>query len=400
MVDIPIEVQLRPFILLLLILSIVNMVILFNKTNENIGNKREVRAFRGMLLSFMLYALIDLRLVMGDSFYRTFPKFFILFTTSLGMMAMTLSCFFWFLHVYYGHNVLTKHRTKRQIIIDGLILHIPLFICLILLFTPLNRFLFEFRDFKLISKPTVLFILSMDYIYLIAATIISLRQWKRASTKTDKKKYAMQVVFIIFFTISGGIIGMMMDLPAIEVCMLPVVLKLFVELQDSQIYTDALTKLNNRRRITEFINEELINCSIQEPLSVIMVDMDFFKSINDTLGHDEGDKALIVLSKALKKVVAPQNALAGRWGGDEFVIAGKAPGLIDGFKEALTGELSNISDLGYDLYFSIGTFKCTSNDLTYEEVLAKADEALYTKKNKRTMTASEYVKKLLESKEG
>ena len=101
MVDIPIEVQLRPFILLLLILSIVNMVILFNKTNENIGNKREVRAFRGMLLSFMMYALIDLRLVMGDSFYRTFPKFFILFTTSLGMMAMTLSCFFWFLHVYY-----------------------------------------------------------------------------------------------------------------------------------------------------------------------------------------------------------------------------------------------------------------------------------------------------------
>ncbi len=400
MVDIPIEVQLRPFILLLLILSIVNMVILFNKTNENIGNKREVRAFRGMLLSFMLYALIDLRLVMGDSFYRTFPKFFILFTTSLGMMAMTLSCFFWFLHVYYGHNVLIKQRTKKQIIIDSLILHIPVFICLILLLTPLNRFLFEFRDFKLISKPTVLFILSMDYIYLIAATIISLRQWKRASTKTDKKKYAMQIVFIIFFTISGGIIGMMMDLPAIEVCMLPVVLKLFVELQDSQIYTDALTKLNNRRRITEFINEELINCSIQEPLSVIMLDMDFFKSINDTLGHDEGDKALIVLSKALKKVVAPQNALAGRWGGDEFVIAGKAPGLIDGFKEALTGELSNISDLGYDLYFSIGTFECTSNDLTYEEVLAKADEALYTKKNKRTMTASEYVKKLLESKEG
>ena len=400
MVDIPIEVQLRPFILLLLILSIVNMVILFNKTNENIGNKREVRAFRGMLLSFMLYALIDLRLVMGDSFYRTFPKFFILFTTSLGMMAMTLSCFFWFLHVYYGHNVLIKQRTKKQIMIDSLILHIPFFICLILLLTPLNRFLFEFRDFKLISKPTVLFILSMDYIYLIAATIISLRQWKRASTKTDKKKYAMQIVFIIFFTISGGIIGMMMDLPAIEVCMLPVVLKLFVELQDSQIYTDALTKLNNRRRITEFINEELINCSIQEPLSVIMVDMDFFKSINDTLGHDEGDKALIVLSKALKKVVAPQNALAGRWGGDEFVIAGKAPGLIDGFKEALTGELSNISDLGYDLYFSIGIFKCTSNDLTYEEVLAKADEALYTKKNKRTMTASEYVKKLLESKEG
>lgn len=50
MLGIPIEVQLRPFILLLLILSIVNMVILFNKTNENIGNKREVRAFRKMLL--------------------------------------------------------------------------------------------------------------------------------------------------------------------------------------------------------------------------------------------------------------------------------------------------------------------------------------------------------------
>ena len=63
MVDIPIEVQLRPFILLLLILSIVNMVILFNKTNENIGNKREVRAFRGMLFFFIF--TLDMFKILG-----------------------------------------------------------------------------------------------------------------------------------------------------------------------------------------------------------------------------------------------------------------------------------------------------------------------------------------------
>ncbi|PWT27778.1 hypothetical protein [Butyrivibrio fibrisolvens] len=64
MVDIPIEVQLRPFILLLLILSIVNMVILFNKTNENIGNKREVRAFRGMLFFFIF--TLDMFKILGS----------------------------------------------------------------------------------------------------------------------------------------------------------------------------------------------------------------------------------------------------------------------------------------------------------------------------------------------
>lgn len=397
MIFIPIEQQLKPFILLLLTLSIVNIVILLGKTNENIGNKREVRAFRGMLLSLMLYGIIDFRLVMGKAFYIVFPKPFTIFATALGMAAMTTTCFFWFLHVYYGHNVINKQRTKKQIIIDGLILHIPLLICLILLFTPLNAFLFELSDDVLISKPTVLFILFMDYIYLIAATIISIRQWKKASTRAEKKKYVMQIVFIIFFTISGAIVGFMISLPAIEVCMLPVVLKLFVELQDSQIYTDALTKLNNRRRITEFISEEILECSSEDPFYVIMLDMDYFKSINDTLGHDEGDKALIVFSKALKKVIAPKNALAGRWGGDEFVIAGKDSLLVDEFKEDLDKALESVNDLGYDLIFSIGTCRCVSKDLTCEEVLAMADESLYKNKNERVMTQSAYVDELLKS---
>lgn len=397
MIFIPIEQQLKPFILLLLTLSIVNIVILFGKTNENIGNKREVRAFRGMLLSLMLYGIIDFRLVLGKAFYIVFPKPFVILTTALGMAAMTMTCFFWFLHVYYGHNVFFKQRTKKQIIIDGLILHIPLFICLILLFTPLNAFLFELSDDVLISKPTVLFILLLDYIYLIAATVISIRQWKKVSTRAEKKKYVMQTVFIISFTISGAIVGFMISLPAIEVCMLPVVLKLFVELQDSQIYTDALTKLNNRRRITEFISEEILECSSEDPLYVIMLDMDYFKSINDTLGHDEGDKALIVFSKALKKVIAPKNALAGRWGGDEFVIAGKDSLLIDEFKEGLDKALESVNDLGYDLNFSIGTCRCVSKDLTCEEVLAMADESLYKNKNERVMTQSAYVNELLKS---
>lgn len=91
-------------------------------------------------------------------------------------------------------------------------------------------------------------LLLMDYMYLISATVISLYNRKKAKTRQEKKKYGSQAIFIIFFTISGYLIGFLLNLPAIELCVLPVVLKLFVELQDSQIYTDALTRLCTRTR--------------------------------------------------------------------------------------------------------------------------------------------------------
>jgi diguanylate cyclase (GGDEF)-like protein len=159
----------------------------------------------------------------------------------------------------------------------------------------------------------------LDYIYLICATVISIRKYFREKHKLERGRYLAQIFYILFYTVSGWVMGYFLNIPTIELCMMPVVLKLFIDLQDSRIYTDALTKLDNRRRISEYIDKELLTCSVEKPLTLIMIDIDFFKSVNDVLGHDVGDEVLVSFSKALSNLTSSKYARAARWGGDEFI---------------------------------------------------------------------------------
>jgi len=89
---------------------------------------------------------------------------------------------------------------------------------------------------------------------------------------------------------------------------------------DRIAHTDALTGLRNRRAL-ETITPSLIEACIgsKHDLLCLLVDMDYFKQINDTLGHDEGDQILQHLAAVLKSVLR-ETDLAFRLGGDEFVI--------------------------------------------------------------------------------
>ncbi len=391
---IPIEMQIKPFILLIILVCLVSLNIIFIKTNESIGNKREVVSFRCMLLSYRVYALVDFRLLVGDDFYTMLPRPLVLFIISVGFATMSFSCYFWFMHVSANMHLYSRPPKIGPVSLWKILVHIPLGIILLILFTPLHTFTYVLTDTIAEFKPGIMMILLLDYVYLIAATAISIRNSRRAKTKLEKKKFRGQTIFIIFFTISGILIGFLLNLPAIELVVIPVVLKLFVDLQDSQIYTDALTKLYNRRRMTEFISEEVSKCSADKPFSIIMIDMDYFKSINDILGHDEGDKALISFANSIRKMVVSKDAVAARWGGDEFIIAGKDKELATDFRERLTAALKNSNKLEYQLPFSVGIYQCTSPNMTCEKVVAEADSALYKDKEIQHEASSDFIQKL------
>jgi len=92
------------------------------------------------------------------------------------------------------------------------------------------------------------------------------------------------------------------------------------QLSDMAI-TDGLTKLYNRKEIQRRIYESTENAG-DKPVSLIMMDIDDFKHVNDTYGHAEGDNVLIGLSDMIRNVIkhnAPE-CFAGRWGGEEFMI--------------------------------------------------------------------------------
>ena len=156
----------------------------------------------------------------------------------------------------------------------------------------------------------------------------------------------------------------------------------------AQARTDELTGLINRRALEERLQTQWHRLRRQgEGAGILILDIDDFKSINDTHGHDAGDAVLRALAERLRENVRATDA-AGRWGGEEFLVL--LPG-IDGdnlwvFAERLRRhvERSVVSHHGHALHctVSLGLAMMAAGDPSYQAALKRADQALYEAKAK------------------
>jgi diguanylate cyclase (GGDEF)-like protein/PAS domain S-box-containing protein len=151
--------------------------------------------------------------------------------------------------------------------------------------------------------------------------------------------------------------------------------------------TDELTKLANRRAFMARASNELDNFKHSEQsLTIMVIDVDYFKNINDRFGHHTGDITLKKLSKILLSCVR-KNDLVGRIGGEEFAIILTNTELDMALivaeklrKEVAVAHLAG-NEHPQPLTISIGVTTVTPQDLSVETVLMRADEALYLAKN-------------------
>jgi diguanylate cyclase (GGDEF)-like protein len=149
------------------------------------------------------------------------------------------------------------------------------------------------------------------------------------------------------------------------------------------ISVDGLTKVYNREAIHEkYAN---LNQSTQNGLCLIMLDIDYFKNVNDTYGHNKGDEILKKVADILSALVRPQDAV-GRWGGEEFLILIPCKDVQVGLSVAerartlLEQEKFYSSDDSITITASFGvTYTNTVADLI--DLVAIADKALYKAKD-------------------
>lgn len=148
--------------------------------------------------------------------------------------------------------------------------------------------------------------------------------------------------------------------------------------------TDSVTGLYNRRGITKYM-EDLVN--EKKPFYVLFLDLDNFKSLNDTFGHSFGDLMLRVIGDRWESIPKP-DGLIGRNGGDEFLIVIPYDFKFDveGFaKECIKKALEPVYlDEGktFTTSASIGIASYPENGLTADELLIKADFAMYGSKHR------------------
>ncbi len=154
------------------------------------------------------------------------------------------------------------------------------------------------------------------------------------------------------------------------------------------IFEDELTGLHNRRFLLSYF-EHKIHWDQDEhfPLSLLILDVDLFKSINDTYGHDAGDEALVFIAGLLKEI-AGEDAYPVRFGGDEFIVLlprtelSKAVTLAHRLHQLTKERPLALLDGTGQIYISlsIGVASARTDAASGNDLIRKADTALYASK--------------------
>ena len=169
---------------------------------------------------------------------------------------------------------------------------------------------------------------------------------------------------------------------------------------ERQALVDSLTGLANRRSLEETLRLELARAArFGESVTIVLADLDDFKQINDTYGHQAGDEVLKAFAATLRSTVR-ESDMAGRWGGEEFALVLTGTDSLGGARlaerarrtiEEREVEMPNGDVVSVTASFGVASFPETTE---LGEVLAAADSALYAAKREgknRVVVAAESV---------
>lgn len=149
---------------------------------------------------------------------------------------------------------------------------------------------------------------------------------------------------------------------------------------------DVLTDVSNRRYFEEVAAHEFARARrYQQPLSVIMFDIDYFKKINDSFGHAAGDKVLKIVANVAKETVREVDFVA-RIGGEEFaivlpgVVAAQALVTAERLRESIAGQCLDYHERSVRFTASFGVAQIQKEDQLFEALLQRADQCMYAAK--------------------
>ncbi len=150
-----------------------------------------------------------------------------------------------------------------------------------------------------------------------------------------------------------------------------------------KLQRDPMTGLYNHTAFYEYLDSFVRNRG-EDPLTLAVVDIDNFKKVNDTYGHNNGDEVILNLSRVLQRVCGDENYVC-RYGGEEFSVI--FPGMkVKQADEIMNRALAEFREIGYPwldghITFSCGIFQMSSYTMSAEEFFRVADKMLYQAKS-------------------
>lgn len=232
------------------------------------------------------------------------------------------------------------------------------------------------------------FQIAVPCVYISAILLYTMRRAVVEKNPVEKRRHLTVGLFPLL-VVGGGLLQIvaLSDTPVFCFSCTILMLVFYINDMETKISTDPLTRLNNRGQLLNYTLQRSSLYREGRMTFVIMMDINDFKLINDTYGHAEGDRALLIVADALRSVLRRHSIpmFLARYGGDEFILiahptdAGEVDTLAREIREQ-TAAACGAAGTPYTLSIGVGYSQLSGGEDTFQACQQRADEALYRDK--------------------
>jgi diguanylate cyclase (GGDEF)-like protein len=284
---------------------------------------------------------------------------------------------------YLSYGDIARTRITARISWIMLILH-----AVILVLNMRVNFYFFINNDNIFARGDLHYI---RYIVNFAPAFFSLIDMIIPSASYKRSQFFMLMLFLVFTGTGSMLDAVFHSDSRVWPCFTAALLYAYFFIIRSDSKIDSLTGIGNRYSFNEFINR-ITQQGTPQPWSLVMIDIDHFKQINDTLGHLEGDNALRDLASIIKGSVRHSDFVA-RYGGDEFILAARADYDINRILARLQESIDAQNEKGgrpYKIEISHGSdLYIPGSGRSLEEFLTHLDKLMYQHKSERRRARGE-----------
>ena len=360
---------------------VVLMVIFFSNRRHANLYAFEQKVFMLLLILSAFQLIVSTALFLMDGLPGAVIKEMIYFTEIISYMFTPPAFILWVLYVRYQVYKDEKKALKMLIPIS-----IPVVINAVLaIASRFNGLLYYFDENNEYQRGSLFWLYTLMCVsYLIIPEIYIVVMQK----KITKKHFIPLLLFAVPPLVGGVLQVLFYGIQLVWVSTTISVLIISLNIQNDQLYIDHLTGLNNRRQLDYFLKNIIKKGDKNKLIAGLMLDLDYFKHINDVWGHEIGDKTLVSAGEILQRSFN-KDALICRYGGDEFVVIFQIDNkqeLIDAVNriELNKSKYIILNELPYSIEFSMG-YDIFDHDaeLTAQQFLSHIDKLMYSNKKAR-----------------
>ncbi len=366
------------------LLGLAILLLLFMSRNQFGTASLDERLFNWILIFAAVSILADTGMWVFDK--TTYPggRFLNIISSAVSFLALPASGFLWLLYSDY-----MLHRNMRTLKRRLYFYSIPVAICVLATVASCyTGWAFTVSQENVYGRGKLfMLVLILVLFYLVYASFLALKKARTAQSKAEKREYYLIAAFPIPPFVGTIVQYMFYGVSLIPICAVFSLLMIFINIQNRQISADALTGINNRRRMNRHLESRTAMLQNGAQLYAIILDVDHFKGINDSFGHAAGDAALVQAADILKAACSGKSDFLARMGGDEFIILLQRDSR-EGVDEVMADinrrvdEFNESKKAPYRLSFSMGSARYGDPDTrSIDAFLSKADQNMYLAKS-------------------